>query len=325
MLINRGLFGFDESTDILTKDGWKNIKDINVDDYIVAINNQDNEFELCSSPKIFKEHYKGDIFRIKSQNISLKVLPDSNCFPEEYKINDNEHLKELIIKYQPIIFNFTYNYNRNPKDKFILPSMYQNEQQEIPMNDWLKFLGIYLVVGNTALDMVILSSKNKYTEDIIRKVLNLLHLSYKFDGNNFSIQNIQLVSYLKKLNDKNERFIPKEFLELSFDQLQILFSHMMIESKRFQKTFNSVSKTLSHNFIELAIKCGYTVKIYTKKKYNNKIYYIKSSIKNKKIKSKNIKKTSYDGYIYYLAIDKTIILLRHNKKVFSINNGPYNK
>ena len=77
-----GLFGanpltgcYDETTEVLTENGWKLFKDLSLDDRVFTLNEK-NEIELHHPVRIFKYDYDGEMIHFKSKSLDLLVTPN---------------------------------------------------------------------------------------------------------------------------------------------------------------------------------------------------------------------------------------------------------
>jgi len=214
---------------------------------------------------------------------------------------------------------------------------------KIPMNDWLKFFGIWLAEGSITLrerktkerkkayyeyQVRICQNKGKTAEEI-EGVLKTLPFNYtkKEKGKKieFTIYNKQLFLYLKQFGKAEDKFIPQEIKNLAKDQLEILFEWMM---KRDGYTGNgnidyyTKSKKLADDIQEIALKLGYSANIYEKRKGKFKWYRV-AILKTKyfKLSKENIKKVRYKGKVYCLEVPNHVLYVRRNGKACWCGNS----
>jgi len=65
---------YDEETEVLTKEGWKPIKDVSVDDYVACLD--DNMKLIWHKPKAkIIQNYRGPMIRVRNEAMDLLVTP----------------------------------------------------------------------------------------------------------------------------------------------------------------------------------------------------------------------------------------------------------
>ena len=95
-------------TEVLTKDGWKQISILAEDEEIYTLNPDTNSIELNQINRYVKEHYKGDMIHIKGRNIDITTTPNHRFwiinsnngkgkFITAQEILDTEDLKDFYI------------------------------------------------------------------------------------------------------------------------------------------------------------------------------------------------------------------------------------
>ena len=214
---------------------------------------------------------------------------------------------------------------------------------KIPMNEWLKFFGIWLAEGTTTLRERKRKERNKtYYEYQIRICQNkgeianeieeiLRKLPFKYikkergEKIEFVIYNKQLFLYLKQFGKAQNKYIPQEIKNLSREQLEILFEWMMKGDGYVGNgniDYYTKSKRLADDVQEIVLKLGYSANIYKKKK-NNFTWYRVSISKTKyfKLQNKNITKVKYKGKVYCLEVPNHVLFVRKNGKACWCGNS----
>ncbi len=214
---------------------------------------------------------------------------------------------------------------------------------KIPMNDWLKFFGIWLAEGSVTLrerktkerkkayyeyQVRICQNKGKTAEEI-EKLLKTLPFNYtkKEQGKKveFTIYSKQLFLYLKQFGKAEDKSIPQEIKNLSKDQLEILFEWMMKGDGYIGNgniDYYTKSKKLADDIQEIALKLGYSANVYEKRKGKFKWYRIAmSKAKYFKLSKENIKKVRYKGKVYCLEVPNHVLYVRRNGKACWCGNS----
>ena len=70
---------YDEKTEVLTKDGFKFFKDINLNDEIATLN-ENEELEYNKPTDYFSYVYNGKMYRLKNRGVDIKVTPNHNLY-----------------------------------------------------------------------------------------------------------------------------------------------------------------------------------------------------------------------------------------------------
>lgn len=346
---------FIEGTEILTKNGWKDFKNINYKDEIATLNPYNKELEYNIPTNIIKEHYNGDIYEFKNNNIDLSVTPNHKMYIknrnsenyellEAFNIKDYNHsslLKQC--KWTGIDQDYFY----FPEETLKLKNCKIKPIKKLKMDDWLEFMGYYLTEGcvylhkkktningkiyqSTAYKIQISQSEEKNPE-IFNKIKNCLirlgikHCISKSRNCYFVFSNKQIATYLLQFGKSKDKFVPKEFLMLSKRQLKILYQAMIDgdAAKKYNKHISNVyyssSTRLMDDMQEILLKIGYygNIKLPSPGRNVNYISCIESE-KNHEYPNPIIK--NYHGFIYCVNVPNHIICVRKNGKYVFCGN-----
>ena len=175
-------------------------------------------------------------------------------------------------------------YSGQERDFYHLPAAPRNAKvsvEKIAMDDWLEFLGYYLSEGcvhvrkrtqvvngreyQTQAHNILIAQEKPYGRFKIAACMS--HLGFRFydsDHHQFRIQSAQLAQVLAPLGKSHERYIPREFLNLSVRQSRILFDALMLGDgtpKGEGYAYYSKSKQLADDVQELALRCGFAASV----------------------------------------------------------------
>ncbi|MFH1328509.1 MAG: phage tail tape measure protein, partial [Candidatus Bathyarchaeota archaeon] len=67
---------YDKETEVLTKDGFKNWKDVTMDDIFATLNPKTHQLEYQKPKRIIREHYEGKMYCAINKHLDLKVTPN---------------------------------------------------------------------------------------------------------------------------------------------------------------------------------------------------------------------------------------------------------
>lgn len=247
-----------EPNKILTKGGWKLIKDISDNEIIATMNIETRDIEYQQIEKKIDQAYKGIMYHIHGKNIDITTTPNHRFLVED-RYGKMKYITALEIydiiqsgKNPHLKIPKTGNWNCVEQDTFILPAInpidfgYSNSHAkiekyltdiEIDMNLWMEFLGWYISEGcfiNRAdrnAYAVKITQKKEEGKKLIEAMLDRFPKEFKINkyekGNgkvDYYIHDIRLWLYLSKLGKSHEKYIPYEFKQLTPPQLEILFN-----------------------------------------------------------------------------------------------------
>ncbi len=193
-----------EGHEILTKDGWKNIKDIKVGDYVLSVKPHNLELEWVKVTNVEKWFYKGKMIHFLNTHIDLLVTPNHRMFVYFQKFFKKVRPREIFkskrrkegegfyfimakdIKSNYITPKTGFKWKGGEPTYFTLPELktiYNRQEKYYPpklikMKDWLKFFGLWLAEGSVRgskggkkISYSISIKQKKPKDKIIRKLL----------------------------------------------------------------------------------------------------------------------------------------------------------
>jgi len=279
---------FSDDTEILTRSGWKLIKDITYDDEIASLNPKTEQIEYQKPSKLFNFEYHNKMCHFYGRHLDVLVTPDHNVYVSRYK-SANVWLSYRLEQAEQVLNEFV-RFKKDAKWKgqyqeyFVLPSIESNHRvgypsqppRKLPMDLWLHFFGWWLSEGSiksvknpktqSTYYLVIISQ----TQDInsekckeIENTINELGWDWSYSGHNYHIwsgYNKQLVDYLKKFGKAGDKFIPATLKQLPPEQLEILYSALM-KGDGHRNQFYTKSARLADDVQEICLKLGYSADV----------------------------------------------------------------
>lgn len=220
---------FHDKTEILTKNGWKFIKDVIVGESVYTLNNK-GEVELQQTTAIYNEPYAGNMVEISGRGINTLVTPNHRFIVEHYPTKEHKFItsqdllnsaNDLQGQYRhcfiPKVQNFTKN---NTIETYSLGEFTVN------MKAFIEFMAIYLSEGCTVKRK---GRKNSYyvhiyqnegeKANVIRNILNALPWKFRerkrknSNGIVWTTHDNTLANYLYPLGKAYEKYIPTDILE----------------------------------------------------------------------------------------------------------------
>lgn len=342
---------YDSETEILTENGWKYFFDLQSNEKIATLNNVSNKLEYQNITNYVTQYYSGKMVRIKSGSVDLLVTPNHDLYVRKlWKSNSFNFIKAGNLNFG-CNFKCDCDWDGKEQEYFILPGVSferHNRYGEISakpkiikMDDWLRFLGIYLAEGsvdpNGIQYRIRIAQMTQSKKTVIEPWIANIGFNYIIEKKCFTIYNKQLCTYLRQFGKSTKKFIPKELKYLSKRQLQIFFDSIMFgdghisETSRWNdkykkyyidrhRSYSSTSKQLIDDMSEISLKLGYVPIFYKLNGKRNQIYNLNltnvrtTPIIRKKLIPKYIKEVDYVGKIYCVSVPNRLIYVRRNGK-----------
>jgi len=279
---------FDEETEVLTERGWKNFKDISMNDRLATLNLPTKNLEFQLPKRLIKSLYAGKMLRMKARWVDLLVTPNHKMvvFQLPFGSSSKLQIREVQDLYQKSKkFLKTSNWVGTEKDTIDFPrtsylkkNKLIKEVRKVPIEPFLRFLGYYLAEGSY--DSHKRSSKfggyfYRTTVDLYNKALCLdckralekmgFKATISKDGMSVLSYSKQLYDYVKQFSHAHEKYVPKEVKALSPRLLKIFWEcwnrgdgHKV---NGHWKVGTTVSQRLADDLQEIALKTGLSVKI----------------------------------------------------------------
>ena len=279
---------------ILCESGWKQLKDVTKDDNVLTLNTETNNIEIQKVSRKIEYDYDGELINLESRNISESVTPNHgypiynryNKFSGFYTAENifNHEVKDQAHSFIPKQGNwtesgdefFTLKGIETPTSRMLRNHPDCKEDKKIPMDTFMKFMGIYLSEGDyskTGNDVKIYQIKPSICS-MVEDLMVELDLKYtvnisKNGSHTYRISDPRLHSYVKVLGDCYNKYIPFELKQQSKDNLRALYDWFVLGDgrirgvKRNKKTkltddAFSVSQQLAFDLNEIQLKIGYS-------------------------------------------------------------------
>lgn len=256
---------FHPDTDVLTKTGWKNIKDVKVGGLIATMNPATRK--VCYKPvtKTFVYDYKGDLLspasdtedrdawsgfavtpnhkmlittagkRLRGKTelyfCEAQDLPKSACSPQSAIWERGNEVDVCSIPKRDCTDHTSTGitnqrtYSKSTKWKSLRNG---KKETDFPVDSWMKFLGWYISEGCCSGDLTVRISQTKLEgRKKLKVVLEELGYGYGEDERGYSVYGKDLVSYLRQFGHSHEKFIPREILDLHPRHLEHLFEALI--------------------------------------------------------------------------------------------------
>lgn len=280
-------------TFILTHlDGWKNIVDVKPDEEILTLN-ENGVIEIKPIINKIESDYNGKLIHFKGRLIDIKVTPNHKfpVYGRDHKFKDFYTAQEILDKKVPdqahSYIPKTGKWNESSDEYFTIKALTENELKnisqkhlkdkykedvKIPMEVWMKFMGIYLSEGDCSINnkkhVVHIYQKKPEICEYITSMLDELPFNYTINGKTtkrFTINDIRLNKYLTQFGDCYTKFIPFDIKNQSKEMLRVFYDWFVMGDGRkrgkgkYQNTDDvfSASKQMVMDLNEIQLKIGY--------------------------------------------------------------------
>ena len=334
------IYCFDKETEILTKNGWKNIGDCTLDDYCLSREPNTSKLEWVKVVNLISYHYNGKMYKYNGKNVDLCVTPNHRMFvskshTRKYIYND-EFIKAEDLYKTPSTSRFISSGGIwNNKDDCEFVEICGNKFDKLK---FARLFGIFLTDGsvNNQGAITISQSKPKICE-LIENLLTDLNIPYSRHIMRNKCKSYYIcrkyLPFFKQFYLKENRRIPKDILNWDVKYLKELLNGMLDgDSDSERRKIVIGSKTLTDDIQEICYKCGYSScykKVDGKKSWlesenryinANKPYYL-VSVNNKRylnVIKNNQKYIDYDDIVNCVTLEKwhTVLVRRNGKCVW---------
>ena len=204
--------------------------------------------------------------------------------------------------------------------------------KNIPIEDWLRFFGIWIAEGSASLGsrkgeyIISITQNNEQKRAIIKKwvasIADRVGFSAWEEKSNehskaIKFKNKQVFDYLKHFGHSQDKYIPKEIKMLPPNLLNILFEAMVLgdgfkDPETGEISYATKSKKLADDVQEIALKLGCGATISMDKRTG--VYCIGITKTEPNVTKRSRKWVDYDGCVYSVTVPNHLIYVRRNGK-----------
>ena len=345
---------------VLTNEGWIEIKDIDIKKHKVAT--LDVNGNMCYENPINKFEYdhKGKMYSVKNKQVETICTLNHKLYVKRREDKGIKKEYELI-EAQNVIGKMV-RFQKSMKNVYPDIEWMELEDKKYKMDDWLQLLGMFIADGSVNNRAVVLSAHKQRKVDFNTDILTKLGLEFYHDSYNgyFAVnigKNKEIYNELQKYSiGAMNKYLPNYVWSLSQRQCIILLEALMegdghTYSDGFSR-YGTISSKLANDICRLAVHCGWSgiTKIAAEpgdgkhiitgtKGYNNgkshnieskNTYYKISIIRkqnqpyiNKKVNDTNKEEfIDYEGKVYCLEMPSShLYYMREHKFAPSILTG----
>ena len=276
---------YDKDTEVLTKEGWKFLKEVQCSDEVLTINSDTLEAEFQKVENTMYYKYTGDMHHYLSQNIDLMVTPNHQIFMKKYDVRkpDNFHLcpSEEITNKRFYMLK-TINYKRKINKDFIIKGYsYQRKNNKgetftkilsdctINREAFYKLLAWYISEGScyrnekeNSYEVSISQLKQENVEHI-KQIINNCGIHCYYDGRAIKFKNLVIGKYLFQIGKSFNKKIPFNIFDnFNKDLAQIFLEEYIkgdgtIDKNNCSKIY-TISEVLKDQIYTLCYIAGWT-------------------------------------------------------------------
>ena len=336
---NALIYCFDKNTEIMTEDGWKFLKDIDINtDKFFSREPETKKLDFLKATNYIHYHYKGKMINYKGRQIDFSVTP-------EHKIFYNQLYGRTMVPMDGFMEAKDF-LKKGEKYRFIKAGgvwIGENKEffdlcgEKVDFYDFCYLLGIFLTDGSiNNQDSITISQTKPDIVIKIRNILNKLNISYtehSYRDNNITFYlSRKYIHFFKQFYLKNNRQIPKEFKNATVPAIKKLIEGIVDGDGSENRKIYCPSYKMVGDIQECLYKIGLASNV--REHYCQERYYEKEDryIKGKQkiwiisilkteyppFYKRNISIKDYDDEVYCLTLEKwhTVLVKRNGKTIW---------
>jgi len=312
--------------EVLTSFGWKQMKDIDVNDMVCTLNPINSVIAYQRVSEKYKFQHNGELYKLDqiNDNLNSRRLSVTSTFNHCMYVNvhgdENPSKKFKLIEIGKLD-NKTVEFKNtgiNNNDDTKLMDLYYNVNKMskyITFSKWLKILGSFVVSGEIIYkdDICYMTCNNND-----KNTMNVMKYYNKYVNNETELitSDSNVISDLAALNvDMYNRYLPNYVYDLGYSNSKILLNAIIdctwILSDMSYKTIELCSKKLVDDVIVLALNAGMSAS-YTQICRGNYHVYI-YDMDNIKVNVNLKHSIRYDGEVQCIQVPNHIFYIRQDK------------
>ncbi len=328
---------FSDDTEILTKQGWRLIRDVQVGDDVLGMS-ESGMAEWQSVERKQEYAYEGNLIHFGGKNIDLLVTPEHKVLVRK-RIIERKNTKGRYTDWfttQAGDLRGKYNHEMMRNIQWVGKDI-GNEvvfgDEHFSTDAFLEFLGLYLGDGSSYINkggyLIKIAAFKKREVKVVADVLQRLGVHYNRTKTGFQFFSKSLYQIVNPLGHSHEKYIPDWVKELPPQRLKrLLFGLMNSDGNNETETYTTVSKKLADDVQEVMFKAGYVAIVRVAKpespreykghifNSNYPVYKVRlgRSHLTPKIHPKIEKEIPYEGMVYDVTVPGHLIFVRRNGK-----------
>ena len=349
---------YDDKTEVLTREGWKFFKDVSREDEICTLEPSSQVIEFNRPYEVVSFDHHKKLVSIQNRALDIVVTQDHNMFVQTQQSHrkgrdDFQFVKARDLQSQSRIMR-SGKWIGQAMASFSLPSvkvghyegrqvqMHDTESIEIPIDDWLAFMGIWLSDGSVSANREsyrtsIAQKKSPHTKRIER-LLSRLPFEFRKGESEFHCYDKQLGAYLEQFGGAAEKHVPRFIKKLTPSQIRIFLDWFAAGDATSMKggfrIFYTSSKLLADDIQELLLKIG-RVGLIKNRTRGGEVWIVDHFADASRVQYEVIERVKklhswidkrdttlvdYDGRVYCASVKNHVMYVRRNGKPYWCGN-----
>jgi len=342
---------FTEDTEILTKDGWKSIKEVKQGEYVFTLNPKTKISSFRPVTQKIEQDWNEPLYHL--YNRSIDILATGNheligykTFPSKRKIIHGLKIEDYK-KGSKFYIPRTSKWIGELPPKIKLPVYYQNKRLGLrskryeikDIRNWIRFMALYLSEGSCYQkgkgkrgNFVVISQKEN--NEIMKNVLDNTPFNWNREKFGWRTCSEQLYIYLKRFGKSHQKFIPRWIKNLPPEYLEDFLNYYTLGDGVFQKNgtrhIYTSSKKMADDLQEIFQKIGRSATIHVEDNVgevaiNGHVQHLQYIVVERLTEATNlreikIERVEYKGKVYCVEVPNHIIYVRRNGHAYWIGN-----
>lgn len=299
---------------VMTKRGWIPITDIKIEDEVATLN-QKQELEYQKPEAIHHYTYIGKMYSIKGQQIDQVVTPNHRMYIKkrdktEFELDSVENIFGKRVNYKKNAINA-----KLDKDTYEIPQATYKfngndifaPAKQVPMDDWLTFLGIWLGDGWVNDKRICIAANKPRVKEALDRISSPLGFEIsKCKGDKWYIHDKQYGCALEELSlGASNKYIPEWCFDLSERQSKVFIEGFMLsdghKTNKGSYQYYTSSSRLAGDIQRLALHAGWSANATIRSEAGSETT----------MKDGRVIKSNYDAYVVKINRTKNEPQMNH--------------
>ena len=267
---------YDDSHEVLTSDGWINIKDVTLKNKVASL--VDNKLVYQYPDEIQSYDYEGNMYLVESNQVSLCVTPNHRMWvskrDKKYKVelaknilHQRRHYKKNV---EDIIVERNDEYLKYDEENNI--THFKIDDLEFDIEDWIMFFGIWIAEGclHNNCNYVVIAAHKQRIKDKLNDIAGRLQWTYNqqrdhcnaIEKDIWNLCNKQIYKYLLPYSvGAVNKYLPEWVWNLTPKLCRNLIDGMMLGDGHTMdngtRRYDTSSTKLADDFQRLCLHSGY--------------------------------------------------------------------
>jgi phosphoribosylamine-glycine ligase len=270
--VNTGEMGcYDSESEVLTDSGWKYWPQVTLQDKIATLVEGHTVFAYPS--EVVQFDYSGPMVCWSNQTLDIMVTPNHNMYVNRQHaackgVDQYEFIQASDCTQSQYEIQRTAEWAGTSAERHVIPAYtynkglgtYTEEQIEIPMLDWARFLGFYIAEGSSTDSQVSIAQSHELKAEMAKVIMRKSTLRYAQDGHGFRISSSQVARHLKPLGRSWEKRVPSYIKKGSKEVITAFLEGYALGDGNMQpngfRIFYTSDQGLADDTQELLLKIG---------------------------------------------------------------------